>query len=403
MNSSSRLSSLREAIDSEMVPEYRAQQSNGRLKLDFDLNLQLTAEGKRKTVQGITSQDTIARQLSFVNVRFLDCHIPTSEKQFTNCEFENCQLNGDVAEFVESVFLNSKMSVETLKTSQQCQLTKVMFASKEAISLVCSDTTFIACEFASRKIHGRALSRVTLFSCEFVAEQVTDITISKCTINSTWFASNSQFMRCKWTDTQVDRIFIESLGTLRGGLTDPVLSTLRIEDPIADLRLLFSGWMSFVHIVAVTLFASSYLLFVLWKCSQTWLLAGVRFVNQPISPDMEPLGIALLKFVAFGNGSEVLLSWHSFFRTSTFIFFCLFNAARLALWLKARGLEHQHSIIGIWPPFLFEEQVTVLGMQVGPIWLTWMKLQKFVKVGALITLACAAVHFWSIFTFSVLK
>jgi len=225
-----------------------------------------------------------------------------------------------------------------------------------------------------------------------------------------------------------DRQFFESLGFERGGLTEVDLKKFKIVDPIAELRLMFSGWISWVHWATILLFLTPYLFFTVSKFSHAWSSEASRQVRDKLdsiesalnrlpayksrisdadaqintqsiqttvaidtpSESEEAFGWALLNYMCYGNtDSEARTASVWVPRAAWLAIFLIYNAARVMLLLKIKILEHWRNVSGVWPDFSFRDSV------VGSIFLgfQWGHLKTVVKYGAYLALMSGLVTF----------
>lgn len=121
---------------------------------------------------------------------------------------------------------------------------------------------------------------------------------------------------------------------LLSDLTPQQKMVMVIDDPVAELRSLFSGFWRFIHLAALTLFVFPYAAFLL-KMS-----LRARFLDDPAASS-RTLESALWQFIYTGGELADRVTWLPF---GIFWFSLGYNALRLVLLFKTVSLEQHEAI-----------------------------------------------------------
>lgn len=213
-------------------------------------------------------------------------------------------------------------------------------------------------KLSGANLSGADLSGARLEGVTLIGADLRNVTVDALTL----------FTRAKVKDCTIDRSTLESLDKY-GGLTKGDRMVMNIVDGTAELRKNFSGFMHWVHMLAMTAFVFPYAWFVI----KHWSVA--RFTQ---ATGTEPLWRALLQFIWTGG------DWPSGgFNPCLFVFFCgslFYNAFRFALLAKTKRLELYEQITGL-PP--------IFSLAGG-----WRYLFLFVKFGVYANVGLMAYHTW---------
>jgi hypothetical protein len=361
---------------------------------DAHISFPLKGHGELLTIEDLDRRDDVSRVTQWSNVRFQNCEfVHIAGVTFTNCKFLNTTVTvPGTASFTDCNMISSEARTDNL-IFNNCEVLVSVLTSGASIRIEANCTTFDSCKFQYQTLSKVGLTKCRIIGCAVQSDCWNKVDFDNVEIRDSFFSSSMKFQKLTLLKVVVDRVFIESLGESRGGLTDVDIRSMTVLDPIAELRLVFSGWMFYLHVLAMCLFFSSYVGFIVWKCLQAWMIPAGSIDAR------EYLICSLGKFILFGwvRDSGLLAVASSLVRGSTFLAFLIYNLARLVLLLKVRELEHRRNIVGIWPEFQMEGRATFLGWKL-PESLTWRRLKTIVSYLTYVAIFCGLVHFVSLLT-----
>ena len=391
--------SLYDAIISDHVHEFLTETKSSRLRIDTtSVSVPLKEDGSRYKVTNLTSIPGMDLVTLWENIDFHKCSIhPAPSCRFENCTFRETDLHGHGEHslfFIHCELHLSHINARHIST-EICLFKLSSVAPRPLVTWKATETEFHHSFFYAREILESSFRVCTMRKCVITSIAWREVTFNEVAFKQCEFETSMQFDRCSWTEVSIDRETLESLGDQRGGLSDSVMRKLMVVDPISDLRLIFGGSLFYIHVIAMTLFFSQYVAFIFWK------LLSARASGQQSGPD-DFLITSLFKFAFLGLNPSLSLFgiMDSLLRSTTFLAFSFYNAARLVLVLKSLELEHKKAIVGIWPEFSTSETATFLKWTLPKNW-TWLRLMHVVKVGTIVAVISALYQLVSTLLISV--
>jgi len=217
-----------------------------------------------------------------------------------------------------------------------------------------SDTLMRGTTFRGANLRGAKFLRANLVESNLLGVEVDSAT---------------RFDNARVDGCHIYRHTLESLADY-GGLAPGDRMRMRIVDGLAVLRRSYSGFMQWLHLVALTVFLFPYAWFIITH----WVVA--RFNLDAVQ--VIPFWKAILRFI-WNGGVRWELGWDlNVLPFSMFVVALLYNLLRLILLWKTKTLELQEQASGLPVPF------TLLG------W--WGRLYRASLVGLYINLLAVLVH-----------
>jgi hypothetical protein len=339
-------------------------------------------DGSKQVRTGIQASDSIQAVNSWRNVRFIDCHFSGGiTVRFTDCEFLDCVIDSSDISFNRCQLLKISIIANRL-TSMNSEFGDCNFVGTEKLLFTVSESSFISCEIIPSVI----LSNVSdsVFRKVVVrSPKWSEVRLDAVEFDQTVFNSSVVFEKCRLSKITADRVFLESLGANRGGLTDVDIRCFsEFRDPIADLRMLMGGILFYLHVLTMFLFFAPYLSFAAWKWIQHIIYSG-----NGTTGEMEPLLLSLTRFAV--NGGKNLDRWSPNYSTlSLAAFFLVYNVGRIRAMWKCKSLEHSKDVSGIWPEFSLDS----LAVDFGCFKLSWLRLISLIRGGAYLSVVFGIWH-----------
>ncbi|MBN2563568.1 MAG: pentapeptide repeat-containing protein [Phycisphaerae bacterium] len=195
------------------------------------------------------------------------------------------------------------------------------------------DTILFAAHLTQANLLGARLD-----GTQFHSALLDEAKLLQVTVNTKTILEDAKVAHCT-----IERHTLESLKEY-GGLTPGARMTMNIVDGVATLRANYSGFLQWVHVIALLVFLYPYLWFVL----SHW--AGARF-NLPEGAHSITLLEALGRFV-WNGGENWEAGWDfNVVPFSLFVFALLYNVLRGVLLWKTKTLELAQEASGL--PALF--------------------------------------------------
>lgn len=179
-------------------------------------------------------------------------------------------------------------------------------------------------DFVKANLSGADLRGGDWSGTDFKSANLENADLGDCTLTP-----DTQFDGAKVNGMRIDRHSLRMLGEKHGGLTAANIATLKIDDDQAKLIISFGGFWTTLHVLAVAIFATPYLVFGVKR----YLAARVI----PCSPtsDCVTLRSAIWDHIVSGGvpGQTDILA------VVLFVLLLAYNVFRISLVYKARSLE----------------------------------------------------------------
>lgn len=327
-------------------------------------NLQLTGV----IFSGINLNNTIFYKSNLSNAHFIECQLENcnfekaklesskfercrfSKAKFKDCDLSNANLSGlrfHQNNFQRSCLIKANFSSASLSDSQFIE------ASLKSADL--RNTEIHNCNFSRANLSKANLSDSALNKSELVRSLLSEAklhatkfeggSISYADLRKANFNHKTIFNAVETSNTQVDSYSLEFLKDY-GGLSNGDRMKMIIHNDVARLRLSYSGFLSWVHLLALGIFVGPYL----WFLIENWTVAQFNQINNESSIS---LGEALLRYI-FNGGKDWQHGWHLHWSFATFLGGLLYNLLRATLLIKTKRLELYQESTGLPPAFSFE-------------------------------------------------
>ena len=196
-------------------------------------------------------------------------------------------------------------------------------------------------DLAELSVSGVDLTGANLRSCDMSRAVIIDCDLSLIKFDAaTRFPKPSGLLGCKLDRQAAD--FVKS----QHSLCETDLAGLEVFDPIANLRLKFSGLCRWVHGIAVAL----------WLLPYGWFIAKTNFLTNTLGVhenESATLLCAVLHRIVTGGKTPYgeYGSWWTVAYSASFLFALGYNTARSSLLWKVTLLERERGIRGVEPDF----------------------------------------------------
>lgn len=250
-------------------------------------------------------------------------HYDFNNMQLPKLRMKNCCLEG--ASF-------SKAQIEGAEFSS-CAMRGVRFSHAHLSGARFSGSELVQADFNSAQCNGARFLNCNIGAAGFPSADLTDADFTGASARV-----GTNFQSATVTNCRMDRHTLESLGD-HGKLTPGQLMDMEIVDGVATLRASYSGFLQWIHVSALIIFAFPYAYFVFSR----WALA--RFAS-----DGDGGSIALYEAFAryIWNGGA---NWESGFEFNfsfiAFVYSCSYNVLRLVLLWKTKALELEQAAKGV--------------------------------------------------------
>ncbi|WP_176084248.1 pentapeptide repeat-containing protein [Martelella sp. HB161492] len=257
--------------------------------------------------------------------------------------------------------------------------TVAMQGSKFHAPLVVAGKDLHGSNFRSASLHDADFTNTNLEDANFTGADLTNANLLGAHTNTKTIFEKATADGCR-----INRYALECLKDY-GELSDGARMKMAIQDDVAILRQRFSGYLRWMHLVALVAFIFPYAWFLLSKWGEA------RFFDNPAVEHIT-LAEALCRYIYNGG-----VNWETGFDFSfsfvIFILGLLFNCLRGIMLWKTKTLEFQEEVRGVRVDFslvdpIFEAQ--------GLRRLTWGTLQKIADKAVLVyflIVASNTVHF----------
>jgi hypothetical protein len=236
------------------------------------------------------------------------------------------------------------------------------------------------------------LANITLEACCFRSTQFEGVKVvnvgcdGTTEFNQVDFAGaqlgkGTNFSDALMSDCKTDRRTLEMFGP--AGLSVGQRFSLAVDDPVAKMRLSFSGIMQYTHGAALVIFLTPYLLFCVQNFFEGQLLPKESPAEEAVPKDSAPQKIKtvklfdkLVQYCATAGTYKEKAPGHIFLVS----FLLLYNVNRAVLLWKTKKLEMEEASTGM--PARFQLR-----------WLWWMAYQLS-NYGVWLNVTCVALHTW---------
>ena len=228
-------------------------------------------------------------------------------------------------------------------------------------------------QLVGTKLNGATLFKANLCDLTFNGVRLVDTSLLSVEVNK-----RTKFEDTKGTNKtsgcRINRYILESLEDY-GGLTKGDRMKMTIIDDVATLRLQFSGFWHWVHLVGMAAFLFPYV----WFTVKQWMIAKFTIGDDSNITLLE----ALCRYIVSG-GQGWREGWNiNYWLVTVFIIALFYNVLRGLLFYKTKTLELQETISGL--PCIFS-------LQQG-FWKWIYMMRKYFLVAFMIAVAWNTIHF----------
>ncbi|MEM8984458.1 MAG: pentapeptide repeat-containing protein [Pseudomonadota bacterium] len=246
-----------------------------------------------------------------------------SSADFSSLDLGEAQLGG--ADFSKSMLVDANLSNAYL----QCAVFSDAFLVRANLERsVLLDADLQRADLRSANLRGAVLAGANLSGSN----------LAYADLRGADFDHNTQFNGCFTKGCKIDRYQLEQLVNY-GGLTVGNRMVMRIEDGAARLQASYSGYLQWIHLVAMVVFVFPYAWFIIARWSEA------TFVPNEGVPHM-PLWKALLTYI-YNGGLNWKFGFDFHWSFLAFVYMFFYNLLRLLLLWKAKELELQQKITGL--------------------------------------------------------
>ena len=236
------------------------------------------------------------------------------------------------------------------------------------------------------------LSGANLKGAHLEGAILSETSLQRADLTGAKFDSKTDLERARVEGCKVERHQLERLEGY-GGLTTGAMMDMEIEDGVVTLRASYSGFMQWVHLVALAVFLFPYV----WFIVSQWSKARFVSAGQSVFPEADgqmPLWKALSYFI-YNGGLEWQIGPSLHWTFGLFILMFVYNALRTVLLWKTKSLENYQTASGLRANFSLTDPVIghSLGKEYRPgHWFTWGLLLRLSQWGFYTAIAIALLN-----------
>jgi len=235
------------------------------------------------------------------------------------------------------------------------------------------DSNLVDADLSSANLNRTKFRNVDLRGTNFTKADLTGADLTNVAVNASTTFTSAVVDRCK-----INRYTVECLST--ASLTTGQRMDMEIIDDVAVLKNTYSGFLQWLHLLAVAGFLFPYL----WFIGEQW--GKARFLSAK-AEDWIPLWEALTRFI-FNGGVDWEAGYNFHYSFVIFSFSLVYTLLRICLLAKTKGLELKEKASGLPVKFNLSEK-----WWLNISWSTLYKLSQRGLWANLVVVALNLFHF----------